>query len=80
MTPAGVVTLAAGLFTAPLPLEHYWLWLLLPLVAGVSIVYKAIKLDDLTKLPWQAFYLFVQILLFMLLAAALIWLIVELAS
>ena len=35
--------LAYQLFLDPLPLWHYWQWLLLPLTVGVSIVYKSIK-------------------------------------
>jgi len=70
--------LATWWFHAPLSLDRYWLWLLLPLIASVAIVYKAIKFEDLRQLPKQATYLFVQILVFMALAAALLWLIVEL--
>ena len=66
------------MFTEPLPLDDYWLWLLIPLVVVISIVYKTIKLRDLSKLPAQAASLAAQIVVFMILAAAALWLISEL--
>ncbi len=74
MTP----TLAFRLFLQPLPLDDYWLLLLVPLSIAVAVVYKTIKLDDLSKLPRQATYLAAQILVFMVLAAAALWLLTEL--
>ncbi len=63
----------------PLYLDEYWLWFLLPLVVAVSVVYKTIKLPDLSKLPKQAAILSMQIMVFMALVAAALWLISELA-
>ena len=50
-----------------------WLVLLLPLVVAISVVYKTIKLEDLSRLPREAGILCVQILSFMVLAAAGLW-------
>lgn len=73
-----IVTLALKLFLEPMPLDDYWLLLLGPLAIAVAVVYKTIKLDDLAKLPRQAAYLAAQILIFMVLAAAALWLATEL--
>ena len=66
-------------FLDPLPLDTYWLLLLPPLVLAIAVIYKAIKIDDLSQLPRQAIFLAGQIIAFMVLAAALLWLITELA-
>jgi len=77
MTPLVTTTLAYVPFRDPLPLDTYWLLLLPPLVLAIALVYKTIKLDDLSLLPRQALFLSGQILAFMTLAAAAIWLITE---
>lgn len=62
-------------FIDPLPVGPGLLWtlaLFLPLVAGVSVAYKAIKLENLAHVPGQSLRLAVQIVLFMAGAAALI--------
>lgn len=41
-------------FVTPLPIWDWWLLTLVPLCLGVAIVYKAMKTDDLSKLPKQA--------------------------
>src|SRR5206468_1374144 len=61
----------------PLRMDPAWLWLVLPMVLAVAIVYKAIKLDDLRKLPLAALWLATQILAFMTLAAAVLWVLTE---
>lgn len=58
----------------PLPLDDYWLVLLVPLVVAISLVYKAIKLDDLSQLLRQTLYLATQIIFLMALAAGVLWL------
>ncbi|MFA9479379.1 hypothetical protein ACERK3_13900 [Phycisphaerales bacterium AB-hyl4] len=63
----------------PLPIDNVWMILLLPLSVGVAIVYKTIKLNDMATLPRQAAVLSAQIIVFMLLAAAIIWVVVEVA-
>lgn len=65
-------------FLDPLPVSDYWLALLVPLVLVISVVYKTIRLSDLSKLPRQATVLAVQIVGFMVLAAGSLWLLTEL--
>lgn len=67
-------------FLEPLPWDAYWLWLLPPLVLGIALVYKAIKLDDLARLPRAALWLSVQVLFFMMLTAAGLWIITRLSE
>ncbi|MEX0654956.1 MAG: hypothetical protein WD534_09680 [Phycisphaeraceae bacterium] len=64
----------------PVPVDGVWPMLLLPLAVAIAIVYKTIKLDDLARLPRQAALLSAQIIVFMAAAAAIIWVVVELAS
>ena len=47
--------------------------LLIPLVVIVSVVYKTIRLEDLSKVPMAALVLSIQIVVFMIVAAILIW-------
>lgn len=35
----------------PLPLWDYWMWLIVPLSAGVAIVYKSIKAESMREVP-----------------------------
>lgn len=65
-------------FLDPLPVDRWWLLMLLPLVVVISIVYKAIKVEDLHQLPRQAAALTAQILTFLVLTAAALLLISEL--
>jgi hypothetical protein len=48
-------------FLTPMAFDASRLWMLLPLTLGISIVYKAIKLDDLKALPVAAFMLWMAI-------------------
>jgi len=61
-------------FLDPIAIDDYWLILLVPLVFAVALVYKAIKLDDLSNLMRQTLQLAGQIVVFMVLAAAALWL------
>ncbi len=74
---AGAALLGYRPLLEPLPVGPYWLWLLPPLAVVVAVVYKAIKLEDLAALPRQAAFLALQIIVFMVLAAAALWVIVE---
>lgn len=65
-------------FLDPLPVDRWWLLMLLPMVVVISIVYKAIKVEDLRQLPRQAAALTAQILTFLVLTAAALLLISEL--
>ena len=51
---------------------------MMPLAIAISVAYKAIKLDDLAHLPREATFLAVQIIAFMAMAAASLWLLTEL--
>lgn len=66
-------------FLEPIDVTGVRLWLMLPLILVVAVVYKAIKIDDLRKLPRQAAVLFLQIFAFMILALIALWLLAEIA-
>ena len=55
-------------FIYPLPIWDYWPWLILPLVAAVSIVWKSVKCHKMSQVPREALTIFVWILVFMVLA------------
>lgn len=66
----------------PLPalypgMDDYWLWLVLPLVLAISIVYKGTRIKSLQALPKEATIMTVQILFLMAIAsvalAAIYW-------
>jgi hypothetical protein len=48
-------------FLSPVTYDSSRLWMLLPLTLIISVVYKAIKLDDLKALPMAAFFLWLTI-------------------
>lgn len=54
--------------------------LALPLIAVISIVYKAIKMEEIKFAPfvWQVFLLFCSILVFMVLTAIAIFVVMKL--
>ena len=54
-----------------------WPLTVVPLVAAIAVVYKALKLDDLRRLPWQALQLTGKILAILALAAVGLWLLTE---
>jgi len=59
------------------PLGGTWLWMILPLSAAIAVVYKTLKLRDLRRLPREAAAMTAQIVLFMTLAAAALWVLTE---
>ena len=61
-------------FLDPAPIDRYWLWLLPPLILVIALVYRTIKSGSLVGLHRQAGFLAFQISLFMVLAAAALWL------
>lgn len=75
---SGPLTLGFRPFLDPLPIDRYWMLLLLPLVIGISVVYKTIKVDNLERLPREAAVLAAQIVAFMIMAAAALWMLTEL--
>ena len=56
-------------FINPLPMGHWYLWLL-PLCAGVAVVYKSIKCRRMGQVPREAVVVFATILAGIILAAA----------
>lgn len=46
--------LAYRMFLDPLPLWDYWALLLFPLLVGISVVYKSLRIADLRRLPVEA--------------------------
>ena len=56
-------------FLYPLPIWDYWPWLLIPLTAGVAIVYKSVKCQSMRHVPREALVIFVWILVGMAAAA-----------
>ena len=65
----GLFFLAWIPFLYPLPIWDYWPWLLIPLTAGVSIVYKSVKCQSMKQVPREALVIFVWILVGMAAAA-----------
>ena len=62
-------------FFDPLPalfpgLDEYWLFLVIPLVVAISLVYKATRMKELRGLPKEAAIMSTQILVMMVVAAA----------
>ncbi len=74
----GLTTLAYRPFLDPLPIDGYWMLLLIPLVLSIAVVYKTIKTDRLYKIPREASILAAQIVAFMVLAALALWMLTEL--
>ena len=79
MTPLAILpTLGFRPFFDPLPVDGYWMFLLLPMIIAISVVYKTIKTDRLSKIPREASILAAQIVAFMILAAVALWMLTEL--
>jgi hypothetical protein len=56
-------------FLTPITYDSSRLWMLLPLTLIISVVYKAIKLDDLKALPVAAIFLWLTIVFGMMAVA-----------
>jgi len=65
-------------FLEPLDVDRYWPVLILPLALAISVVYKTIRLTDLSQVPRQAAIMAAQIIMFMMLAAVGLWAMTEL--
>ena len=74
-----MLTLAWRPFLDPLWLPGRWLWLLLfpPIAVAIAIVYKTIKLPDLSRLPIEVARLSAMIVGFMAAIGLIVWLIAE---
>jgi hypothetical protein len=57
-------------FLSPLPVWNVWYVLLVPLCAGVAVVWKSVKCDSMSRVPRQAAELLFWILATMVLVAA----------
>ncbi len=88
MTPMTLELLRCHLAYVPFvsPLEtaiphmtRYWLWLMLPLVAVISVVYKGTKVQEVRELPLAATALAVQILFFLAVIAGGLYLVTWIA-
>ena len=50
-------------FLSPLPnVQSSWLWLVIPLVVGISMMYKAIRVEALSGYWWQVAVMSMQVL------------------
>lgn len=79
LSPQFMPTLGYRPFIDPLNLHTYWLLTLPALAVAIALIYKTIKLDELKDLPRETAALSGQIVLFMAVAAAVLWLVTELA-
>ena len=66
--PSSILVFAAAAdyvpFIYPFPdIWNYWPWLILPLCAGVSIIYKSVKCQSMRSVPREALIIFVWIVL-----------------
>lgn len=73
MALPAMVTLAWRPFLEPLPLADHWMWLIIPLSLIISLVYRTLKMKDLTGLVGQTVRLTVMILVFMVAAAIVLY-------
>ena len=78
LTGTGPALLAFRPFLDPVPVDQYWMLMLLPMVIAIAVVYKTIKTDRLEKIPREATVLAAQIVAFMVMAAAALWMLTEL--
>ena len=80
LLPPSIASLAVTPFLQPLPVWDYWVWLLIPLCLGVSIVYKSVRIDSMRRLPFEAVRATVWIVAGMAVAAAALLLLVNALS
>lgn len=63
-----------GLFTYPMDLSFQSsLWLVLPLCASVSIVYKTVRTEDLRRLPMEIAALFAYMITGLVALGVVLW-------
>ncbi|MEO0588140.1 MAG: hypothetical protein AAF078_10915 [Planctomycetota bacterium] len=63
-------------FLEPAPFEAGWVWLILPIVVAICVVFKTIRTPQMSRVPRASAFLVVQVMVFMVLAAAGLWLLV----
>lgn len=64
-------------FLDPLHMQRTWFWLLIPLALGVSMTYKAVRLDSLTLYWRKVFIMTAQLILAIIGLGAAAFLVVE---
>lgn len=70
--------MTAALFVNPMVLPfHSLLWLLMPLCVSVAVVYKAIRTEDLRRLPREILVLLAYMLVGLLVLAGALWLLAD---
>lgn len=69
--------LAWAPFVEPMPVWDYWWVLLVPLCAGLAVVYKSIRCDDMRRVPREATAIFLTILVGLVAAALAFWTLVK---
>jgi hypothetical protein len=55
------LTLALRPFLDPLPLDRHWYLLIIPIALGISVAYKAVRVNDMSKFWFQAMVMTIQI-------------------
>ncbi len=60
-------------FLDPLPIDDFWLAMLIPMVIVIAVVYKTIKTENIKSLARDSVYLSLQIGLFMVVAAVILY-------
>ena len=65
-------------FHTAMPVWGYWFWLLIPLCAGVAVVYKTTKCREPGTIAWEALVLTAWIFLGLVAAAAAVAVVVRL--
>lgn len=76
-SPAMFLTLAYRPFIDPIDAHRLWFLLLIPLALGVSIVYKAVRTDDLRTYWRQVLVMTVQIVVGIIALGAASYLIIQ---
>ena len=72
------MTSLAAIFLDPInALEPYWMWLILPISAAIAVVYKTLRLSDLSKLVSESVRLTLVIVISMVGAGAALYALVE---
>jgi hypothetical protein len=71
-----VNTLAYRPFLDPMTVADWWWWLVLPLIIGISVVYKAIRLPNLKHYWWHVLRMTIQVIVAMIIMCIILYVIV----
>jgi hypothetical protein len=61
-----MMLLAYRPFIDPLPVDHWWYLMLVPMALGISVAYKATRVKDLKDFPREFLIMTVQIVVAMI--------------